>query len=546
MQNKTKTNNWQILFVFVLIAALSGCGKMLDDPTIDKNTGKDINFLIVDFNFFKTRVSYKLINAADNSAITAPAKIWFTGLNSNDIVNFAGEKKENFSTSQGQLELTFDPNVPVSADSPLEFAVHVEVNGYEAFSQGIQINSEGKKTFELQITKENSGNDETLTGEEDGDEFVFSAMAETTKSALIVETPYTISYRITKSDLLKFKDYYGQVIFTSEAEMMQVYNQDPEHFLIVTINKNTTQPLIVDRLNVDGSNQLVSLQKLETGTLTSLSLGGRKVTDLNGGIISQTGTFTDVPQPDAFGFAEFKTDAWEISGTALNHSSLNFSYTLISASLEALCTTGSSIKFASNAKSSFSIDADFYNSNNKLILSTNFKGSFPETFTLENVPAESARVVFRDNNPGFKAISELEIENLCSGSYQVDVALEDDYKEYQIVFKALCADNSTIAVAPTYSGEIKIKDSDDPWQGIDMIGGIADVIAKPNQDYEIRLLWNDDWEGTTFSTLFDANGNYINKTSSKVTTEQMEDGRTKIKIDHEFKQSICDDLGWKN
>ncbi|MCY1722512.1 hypothetical protein OU798_19335 [Prolixibacteraceae bacterium Z1-6] len=544
MQYKTKTNNWQIFVVFALISILSGCGEMLDDPTIDKNTGEDVNFLIVDFNFFNTRMSYKLVDLSDSSVITLPAKIWFTGTNANDIVNFSGEKKENFTTSQGQMELTFDPNVPVSSNSPLEFTVHVEVNGYETFSQGIQINSEGKKTYELLMTKENSGNDEVLTGEEDGDGFVFSMMAEITKSASTDEQPYEISYRITKADLLKFKNSYGQLIFTDEAEMMGAYQQDPEHFLILTINKSNNYPLTIDRLSIDGSSQMVSFRKLEVGTLKGLDLGGEMVTDLNGGIISQTGTYTGFVEPDIFGFAEFKTDNWEIQGTTLNHTSLQFSYTLASASLEALCATGSSIKFSSNVKSSFSIDADFYDSNDRLIFTSNFKGSFPETFTLENVPAESARVAFRDNNPSFKPVPDLTIDNLCSGSYEVDVTLEEGYNEYQIVFKALCADNSTVAIAPTYSGEIKIKNSNDPWQGIDMIGGIADVMAKPNQDYEIRLLWNEEWESTTFSTNFDANGNYTGQFSSEVTTDQTEDGRTRIKIAHEFEQSICDELGW--
>jgi hypothetical protein len=539
---KNNVNNWKLVLFAILVSIFSGCGEMLDDPTIDKKTGEDINFLIVDFNFFTTRINYKIVDVEDNSLVTLPAKIWFTGANANDVVNFAGEKNNNYTTSQGAMELTFDPNVTVSASSPLEITVHVEVDGYQDFSQGIQINSEGKKTFELLLTKDSSGNDDVLTGTEDDDSFVFSILG-LMKSAA-VEQSYAISYKITKSDVLKFKDYYGQLIFSSEAEMMEAYNNDPEHFLLLTVKKYNQHPLTIDRLLFDGTSQMVSFQKLETGTILDLSLASRKVTNLNGGVITQSATYTGEPQPDVFGFAAFNTDAWEILGTTINHSTLNSKYTLSSASLEVLCATGASIKFASNAVSSFSIDADFYDANQDLIITKNFKGDFPETFVLENVPAKSATAVFRTNNPSFKTIPSLEIATLCSGTYEVDVEAADGHEEYQIALKALCSDNKSVAVAPTYSGEIRIVNSGDPWQGVDMKGGIVNLLAKPDQEYEMRLLWNDEYETTTFSTKFDSNGNYINSTGLDITTEVMDDGRTRIKVEHVFKQSICDDMGW--
>lgn len=177
-------------------------------------------------------------------------------------------------------------------------------------------------------------------------------------------------------------------------------------------------------------------------------------------------------------------------------------------------------------------------------MSNTFSGNFPETFTLENVPSQSAKVVFRNNNPSFKPIADLDIANLCSGSYEVEVSPENEVAEYQIVFKALCADNPSIGIAPSYSGQIKIKDSNDNWQGIEMIGGIANITAKPNKEYLLRLLWEDEWEVSTFSTEFDADGNYTGKTNSKISSEKLEDGRIRIKIEHLFNQSVCDSMNW--
>lgn len=543
MINRTKINSCKTFLFILLISVLTGCGEMLDNPTIDKKTGEDVNFLIVDFNFFTTRASFKLIDNTDNSGITSQAKIWFTGTHANDIVNFSGEKNDFYSTSEGQMELTFDPNVPVSANSPLEFAIHVEANGYETFSQGIQISSEGKKTFELILTKENSGDQDVLTGIEDDDSFIF-AFTPRTKSANISNTPYTIQYSIKKTDLIKFKDGNGENMFESVEDAELAYKKDKEHFIQLSIDKNTDFQPSIDRLTIDSKVHMLAFQKLETGILNDIVITNRRVVDLNGGTIKQMGSSPNSPQANIFGFVHFDTDTWFVSGTVLTHNELGFSYTLAVASTNELCTTGSSIHFSSNSLSSFSIDADFYNDDNQKITSMSFKGSFPETFILENVPPQSAKVIFRNNNPSFQAIPDLEIENLCSKTYEVDVNALESYKEYQIVLKALCSGNSAIAVAPTYSGQIKIKGSDDTWQGVDMIGGVADILAIPNREYELRLLWNGEWETSTFHTKFDADGNYVKQTSSTITAEIMKDGRTKIFVVHEFEQNICDDLNW--
>ena len=126
----------------------------------------------------------------------------------------------------------------------------------------------------------------------------------------------------------------------------------------------------------------------------------------------------------------------------------------------------------------------------------------------------------------------------------MDVDAAEGYQGYQVVLKAFCPNSPSVAIAPSYSGEIKIKNSNDPWQGIDMISGKADIMAKPGQEYELRLLWDGKWETSTFGTEFDSNGNYINRTGSEVTSEKMEDGRTRIIIVHEFDQDICDDMDW--
>ncbi|QIA08946.1 hypothetical protein [Draconibacterium halophilum] len=541
MKNKVSHFSKIIVGLF-LAAAIFGCGKMLDDPTIDKDTGEDINLLIVDFNFFTSRVDFRLVDANDNSLITKSAKIWFTGKNANDIVNFAGEKNSEYITPQGQMELTIDPNVPVSATNPFTFGIHVEVDGYQAFSQGIELLSEGKKTFELQLVKE-SGEDDTLTGTENDDSFIFSYLVE--KSGSVEEKPHKIQFSITKADMIQFTDSFGNQLFNSVEELETAYaNSNKENFLQLTIdNKKTDYNAGIDLVHVDGQTKSALFHKLESGSFGSLVIDGRLVTNFQNGGITATCSYLYSSEPDMFGFTNFETASWSFSGKSKWFTSTDFSYLVAEASLD-ICSTGAEIKFTSNVQSSFSIDADIYDANGLMIKSTNFKGKFPETFKMENVPSGAATFIFRNNNPAFAPISDLSVSDLCSGTYDVDVEMTDGYEEYQIVLKAICPDNPTIAIAPTYSGQIRIKNSNDDWQGIDMEGGIVNVLAKPDEVYVLRLLWEDEWETADFSTKFDANGNYINKTNSKVEAEQLEDGRTRFIIDHEFKQNICNDMGW--
>jgi hypothetical protein len=165
---------------------------------------------------------------------------------------------------------------------------------------------------------------------------------------------------------------------------------------------------------------------------------------------------------------------------------------------------------------------------------------------LENVPSKSAKLVFRNNNPSIKPISNLQVTNLCSGNYDVFIEPAEGYLQYQIVLRAHCRDNSAVAIAPTYSAEVKIRNSTDPWQTVTMKGGVVDLLGKPNMDYEMRLLWNSDWEYSDYSTKFDVNGHYLGKPDNDATvvSKMLEDGRIQILVDKIFEQNICDDINW--
>jgi hypothetical protein len=536
--------------IFLAMIAMNGCDGF--DPIKDKETGKDINFLIVDMNFFKTRMSIKFIDASEGYIITLPAKVTFSGKNSDDIVNFSGEKKALFETSQGQLELTTDPNIKISESKPFEFAVNAEIEGYRQMSKGIIFNQEGIKTIEVYLSKIKDQNEEDLGGTintGNGDTTFVFGMANTggLKSAATGSELCDVTYSITLSSILKFKNQSGNLIFNSSQEAINAYNADPANFISLSVYNFSEYLPWIDVLETEEGSRSVIFHLLETGGLSGIQVAGQTVGNLNGGIISSSTQFTGANTPDYFGFNQFNGSANLITGTDTVYTSLGFTYRVASAQNEVLCPSGTTIIFTSTATSSFSITADVYDRQvvPQLITTLHFTGNFPDTFVVENTPPIPVTLLFRDDNVSFQPIASFQINNFCSGTVNVDVSPTSGYQSYQIVLKGFCPDNPGIAVAPTYSGEFRLAGSTNPWQTVTMSGGVVDLLGLPNRQYEYRLLWENDWEYTSLWTEFDAQGNYTHTTDARnISSQYLPDGRIRINIDHDFKQSVCDQMGW--
>jgi hypothetical protein len=549
MKRKFFQSFFRIPVALILTGILQGCSGYFDNPLKDKETGEDIHLLILDFNFFNTRIAVKLLDAADGQLITTPATIRFSGANGDDIVTYTGNKKEQFTTTEGQIEVAVDPNISIVENAPFHFTIAVEAEGYNILSKSFQYTSEGKKTIELNLSGISDEEETELPGGmdvENGDtSFVFFVSdIPGVKSVNTDEVPVQVNYRIGLDDFLKFKDTEGNLLFQSSEEVISAYNANPETFVLMSISRYSDYPPEIEVVNMDGVAVSMLFHKLETGKLLSLQVDGVPVADLNGGVIRSWCEYSGTEVPDLFGFAEFLNDSWDILGTEVVYDHLNFNYTVVEASAESLCPAGSSITFQSDVISSFSIDADVYDSDDKLLTTYNFKGSFPETFTVENTPNRAVKLVFRNNNPAFQPVDPLYIPDFCTGNYEVNVLPSEGYLEYQVVLKAFCPDNPKIAVAPTYSGEFKIKESNAPWQGVDMVGGVVDLLGLPNAEYQLRMLWENEWEYSTLFTEFDGNGNYLHPNGSKIYSEKLPDGRIRINIEHTYSQDVCDDFGW--
>ncbi len=530
---------------------LYGCNGFFD-PSRDPETGEEIPLLIMDMNFFTTRITFKLIDAKEGCLVTSPATVTFSGRNADDIVTFGGKKKSGYTTDVGELELTLDPNVEFSEYQPFEFVVHADIEGFSPMSKGVHFVSTGYKTVDLYLSKQSDQEEKNVEGELDinnGDTtfvFIFS-VGDALKAAPLSDPLYEIQYSISLNSILKYKNQYGQLLFESSTEAMDAYYADPENFIVLTFQSFSDYPPWVDLLDIGGISQSVLFQLLETGTLTGLSVGSIPVGDLNGGVIASSASYTGTPVPAYFGFAKQTDYGYHITGTDTVYTSLGFSYHLISASDEVLCPLGTRIFFQSPIISSFSVTADVYDRQEppEFISTLSFTGNFPDTFVVENTPPIPVTLVFRNNNPSLQPIPDLRIDNFCEGSATVSVEPQAGYQEYQIVLKGYCPDNKSVAIAPTYSGEYRLAHTTDPWQGTSMVGGVVDLLGLPDQEYIYRLLWENEWEYTTIWTEFDRYGNYLHETDSRsIHSVELPDGRIQISIEHDFTHSVCDKMNW--
>jgi hypothetical protein len=548
MKYNTLLTKYIKISAFAVSIILSSCEGLLD-PIKDRDSGKDINLLIVDFNFFKTHISVNLYDATSKTHLQKSATLSFSGKNGADVVDYSGNKKQNFEVTNGRLELTVDPNVKPSVSSPLTFAITVAAEGYTPMSKAFSYSSDGIRTLDIYLAKISDGTPGQIGGEvitDGGNTTIIFGFEPKPflKSSLAGELNYRIRYAMTLQDFLKLKGQNGNLLFNSSTEFWEAYNADPQGFMYLSTITFTDYPSWPDRLSVNGTVSPVILQILETGSVEYMSVNGVTVGDFNGATLLASCEWTGTDEPVTWGYAGFSGDAWVYSGKSIQISSLPHSYTLISARQEQMCATGAQIRFEAGFKSSFSVIADIFDMNGKFMYSQYFSGTFPATFTMENTPSVPGKLVFRNNNPSFKPLPNLEINNLCTGTYTVNVLPEDGYSGYQMVLKAFCPDNLTVAVAPTYSGEYRIVGSGNVWQKGFMQGGILDLLGKPDQEYEYRLLWENEWEVTNFHTTFNADGSYPYESDSKITSETLTDGRTRINISHTFRQSVCDTMNW--
>ena len=129
--------------MLVLLATLfvtNSCSDLLNNPMKDKETGEDLTLLLLDLNFFDTKINIQFQNAETGEIINQDElNVYIVGDDADKIVDFEGKKNASYRVKNGLLELAVDPNFTPTETDPIEFTVIAETDEYKWYSLPTQV-----------------------------------------------------------------------------------------------------------------------------------------------------------------------------------------------------------------------------------------------------------------------------------------------------------------------------------------------------------------------------------------------------------------------
>ena len=526
-----------IILVFLLSQVFNACD--FNNFTKDKETGEDLNLLIVDIDFFNTKFALNIFDTETGQAITDEAKISISGKNAGDIVDFTGIKHTELNTTTGKIEFSIDPTVTISENSPVELSLTVEVENYITTSKTVRFYSEGQKTIDINLAKETE--EESTSGGDNGSDtivIVFDPVPPVASSFKSAQTvlPYTLQMKISKDDILEFKDGNGALIFTSEQQMMDTMAVYGANFFKINYIVNYNFIPQSEILNINDSYFNLLFHKQNETIIKSMYVGATAIHSFNGFNPILEVSYNSAPKPDNFGFWKFMEHHTFI-GSRQMVDSLPFQYLIAQTSALNICDKGASIQFNCDKKSSFSLRAKAFDELGRYLTSFSFNGTLPETFQLENVPETAFTLKFEPNYFAFEPIPDLKVDDPCNGNYSIDLIPKSDMKEFNLALTAYCSENPSLAIGVTYNIDYRPAGINAPWQEIQLKGGVAYFLAQLDTEYELRVIWEGKYEYINVTTNL---GQEIPMDeNTKVEIWEDENGVVHIIASHLFEQDIC-------
>ncbi|MCX6227310.1 MAG: hypothetical protein NTV01_21620 [Bacteroidia bacterium] len=138
----------------ILIACLTGCRDMFKDPLIDKKTGDKVNVFIMDRNFITTKLDIRLMDMLTLQPIDQESiEVRFMGPDAANIITFTGDKLPSHTTSNGFLEVGYDPNIAINSANPLELTIVAISSKYISAPQFVSYTVEGIKNVPIKMIR---------------------------------------------------------------------------------------------------------------------------------------------------------------------------------------------------------------------------------------------------------------------------------------------------------------------------------------------------------------------------------------------------------
>lgn len=471
-----------IAIILVTLFVNNSCSNLLDNPLKDKETGDDITLILLDLNFFDTKLNFYFVEeGTDELVIDKTINVTFDGASATNIVGYDGFKSDDYNVKNGKLELAYDPNIDVNENIPIEFTTYIYTEGfaYHAFP---------KETY--------------LTQTGDYDIIIELIPIEKTKSAQ--------SHLKSASTILKPGEepfdvkFNNKLIQAEDNPMWTTFRQ-----------KGPFQ---------DGKKYytMYGAEQTSAGTLTSSNFSRDILQFSNWGI---EGIFQANGK---------KSQSFDLTNKDVKvEANLKYfmAYSAVVTNNTKKCYSGINInikeKNGSNGtgKFKYSITID-----NEIVVSGKISGA--------SIPIKSNTGAFYYQEGATSAIlkitgdgqydlspSEITINNFCGASVDITATPKNGLVQHHIITSFVCL-GKPAGYAPSINGQFKEKGSSDVWTYFKFKEGIADLWFKPGATYTVKGSMND--ETATFDLPTDISK--IDAVIAQIKLEQPDINDIKINI----------------
>ncbi len=438
---RTSNNTLKTISIFALLIIMGACSDLLNNPLKDKKTGEEITLLLLDMNIFETRFSFHFVDSETGEYIdNKTIQVFFEGKSAEHIINYEGEKNKSYTVTNGRLNLTFDPNIEVSEENPIDFTVYTNVSdfSYDAFPTQVYFTKTGNIDKDIQMINFNKSQNTVL------------------KSASISpgNEPFDVLFNFSK---IKTEN--------DPVWQMATFTKTQDNKTYYSIFRSLFPP----NGTLASRNFSLAENNYENWGLEGMLYYGTTVNSFN--LTNENVTLTDSPNiAKAYSATQIKNLTHCTSGIniTVNNSSKNtgsavFRYKLyIDDVLVAYQrVSGNKMPFTSNTGA-------FYYPNDAQKAYIKFYGD-----TQYNIEPE-----------------QVNLSSICGQNVEITASAKDGLVPHKIIVQFKCPGNP-VAMAPSINGQYRKKNSDDSWTYFKFTEGTTTVMLTPDKTYTFKAQLTD-------------------------------------------------------
>lgn len=485
----SKINTAKFLSILMIASTLVMSGCNVKEVLTDAN-GQKKSFILFNPNFLLTNYQIRLVDSLNNF-ITEDLRV--DVLSNKKIVNDEGYYTKSFTTSNGLVNFSVDPNENISAADSIEFSVLVSSDNQKIYPAKIKYKGSSKfdRIFKLRLTKVPSNIfissiKSSLSTVNSGNKMPLGYYSQIKEKIsfdgvqIDLNSPSTFKYNgLIKSGYNRWMiDSYGYDNYTKYEEYLLWNLSSPKQS-----NSNTKLKIFYDNI-VDLNTRKYSV------SLYYNDINGNKL-DLTVNKDGSTNYYSGSKWINTPSLSNWDGNINLESGTTLKYLYLT-SY--VSNSELRDCPQGFNFNFTNISKETSpefeyiayrndEADKRFYISNAGV---AKVDAKNPTYNTGEILYSNiSNKVVFKANSQYYVEPSTIMLDGFgaCASKTDIKIIPKANMVKYKLAIEAQCKE-SNYAVTPSINMLFRKKGSKE-WEGLTVKNGIGTIYLENNAEYEV-------------------------------------------------------------